>query len=255
MFLLLECIVCSWMYGSIWVIPPLFGWNRFIFEGFDTTCTFDYISKRIWDRLYILILVIGGFLIPLLIILISYTFILIKLSKRSHHLMYQNGDDQSHELHLKQSNIYYFHSKTSLNDEQSLNGTIYESNENNQITENLRRTEVRVTRTALLVCAIFCTAWGPYALMAILSQFGYNSFINVYTTAILGLLTKTAACINPLVYALSSSTFRRRICACVNYLYKCRESNQPVSSSNYDLNRKNLTFKIHQPVSLSISSR
>ncbi len=200
------------MYGSIWVIPPLFGWNRFIFEGYGTTCTFDYISKEIWDRLYILILVIGGFFIPLLIILVSYAFILIKLSKRGHHLMHQNDDDQSHELQLRKLDIYHSHPKISLNDEQSRNGTTRESNENNQIIENLRHTEVRVTRTALFVCAIYCVAWGPYASMAILSQFGYNSFINAYTTAILGLFTKTAACINPLVYALSSSEFRRYLC-------------------------------------------
>ena len=26
----LECLMCSWVYGSIWIMPPLFGWSRFI---------------------------------------------------------------------------------------------------------------------------------------------------------------------------------------------------------------------------------
>ncbi len=212
MFLLLECIVCSWMYGSIWVIPPLFGWNRFIFEGFDTTCTFDYISKGIWDRLYILILVTGGFLIPLLIILISYTFILIKLSKRRCLMLQKNNDQSSHRT-SRQLNVYYSHStKLSNSPESQRKMTTTSLVDDTQIAGNIHGTETRATHTALLVCAIFCTAWGPYALMAILSQFGFDYFINVYTTAILGLLTKTAACINPLVYALSSSAFRQYLC-------------------------------------------
>jgi r-opsin len=235
------------------MIPPLFGWNRFIFEGFGTTCTFDYISKGVWDRLYMLILVIDGFLIPLLIILISYTFILIKLSKRARYFMYQNSDNQTHELQSRYLNGYYFHPTNCLNDEQSRNGTPLEPNVNNLIAQNLHHTEVRVTRTALLVCAIYCTAWGPYALMTILSQFGFNDFINAYTTAMLGLFTKTAACVNPLVYALSSSAFHRQICAYVKVFYTCRRSNHTLLLSNYESNRKNVTFKSNQLGTLSNS--
>jgi r-opsin len=212
MFYLLECIVCSWIYGSIWVIPPLFGWNRFIFEGFGTTCAFDYISKRIWDRLYVLILVTGGFLIPLLLILISYAFILIRLSKRRR-LMFQKNNDQSPHTPSRQLNFSYSHSTQILNSQESQRKTAITSLiDDTQIARNVHSTVARATHTALLLCAVFCAAWGPYALMAILSQFGFDYLINVYITAILGLFTKTAACINPLVYALSSSEFRRYLC-------------------------------------------
>jgi r-opsin len=221
------------MYGSIWIIPPLLGWNRFIFEGFGTTCTFDYISKNVWDRLYVMILVTGGFLIPLLIIIVSYTFILIKISRRSRCLM--NNDDQNYELELRKQTIFYSHPTNSFNDGQSRSESTLEPNQNNQITGNLLRTEARVTRTALLVCVIYCTAWGPYALMAILSQIGFTYCLNVYTTAMLSLFTKTAACINALIYAFSSSTFHRQICLCVNSILPNRERFHPLSSSNCDL--------------------
>jgi len=211
MFYLIECILCSWIYGSIWVIPPLFGWNRFIFEGFGTSCTFDYISREVWDRLYVFILVTGGFFIPLLVILTCYTFILIKLSEGRRFISQNNNDDSSH-TEARQTNVYYFHSPKPLNSQKSHRKmTLAPLIDDNQVIQKIHDTEVRVTHTALLICIIYCTAWGPYALMAILSQFGFDYFINAYTTAILGLFTKTAACINSLIYALSSSAFRQHL--------------------------------------------
>ncbi|CAF2399503.1 unnamed protein product [Rotaria sp. Silwood2] len=227
----IKCLICSWVYGSMWIMPPLFGWNRFIFEGFGTTCTFDYFSRSLTDRLFILTLVTGGFLIPLSVILISYTFILIKLNGRGRHLMFRNSDEQNLQLQSRQVNVYDFQQANFLTDvrRQSEAGIIYEPNEENQIARHARLTEARARRTALSVCAIFCTAWGPYALMAVLSQFGFDHFINPYSTAMLGLLTKTAACVNPLIYALSSFTFRQQICRFVKYICICRQTPIPLS--------------------------
>jgi hypothetical protein len=192
-----------------------------------------------------LTLVAGGFLIPLTIIIVSYTFILIKLSKRGRHVISGNGDKQSYRLQPKQLTVYYFLPATPLNDEQfrSETASIFETNEGTAIARNIRRTEARATRTALLVCAVYCLAWGPYASMAIVSQLGFDHLINVYTTATLSLFTKTAACINPLIYVLSSSRFRQQICFYINYLCTCRSGSYPLSLSTYDLNRKHLTTK------------
>ena len=241
---MIECIAFSWIYGSIWVIPPLFGWNRFIFEGFGTTCTFDYVSKEMWDRLYVMTLVTGGFFIPLLTIIISYTFILIKLSKRSRYLMNHNN-----ELELQQ-NSFSSPPNTSTNDINFRSELNFESNQN-KITGNLHHTQLRVTRCALLVCAIYCAAWGPYALMTILSQIGFNHIVTAYTTALLGLFTKTAACINPLIYALSSSAFHREICLCINVILPCRRRIHRLPSPKFDENREALNIKINQPSSMS----
>lgn len=237
MIYFIECVIGSWFYGAIWILPPLLGWNRFIFEGFGTTCTFDYMSQAIEDRLYMLILITGGFLIPLMLILVSYTSILIKLSKRSRHLT--NNDSRNHELRTRPQSVHYFHAIHSFQDIQSRTGSTIDKSENHQINQNLHRTEARAARTALLVCAIYCTAWGPYAFMATLSNFGYTQFHNVYSTSMLALCTKLAACINPLIYAFSSSSFRRQICLFVSYIFPCRErSATPLTISNADGNRK-----------------
>jgi r-opsin len=212
-------------------MPPLFGWNRFILEGFGTSCTFDYISKDLWDHLFILILVTGGFLIPLSIILFSYAFILIKLSQRSRSL-------------TSQSNYEKYSNQLSITNENQVRSatTAIDCTDDNNITRNiLRRTEVRATRTALLICAVFCSAWGPYALMALISLFGFNYLVNAYTTAMLGMFTKVAACINPLIYALSLNGFREQICLYFKCICQCEKYHHPVIIRQSDLiNRSHL---------------
>lgn len=219
-------------------MPPLFGWNRFILEGFGTSCTFDYISKDLWDRTFILLLVTGGFFIPLAIILLSYSFILMKLSQRTRRFTPQNNEDHDH-------NTTYYVSQLNIPNEQrhrsGTTTTLECTTDKNIAARNIRRTEARATRTALLICAFFCSAWGPYAIMALLSLFGFNHLVNAYTTALLGMFTKLAACINPLIYALSLNGFHEQICLYFKYIYRCDEKrHHHLIPLNHDQNRKNL---------------
>lgn len=228
------------MYGTIWILPPLFGWNRFILEGFGTTCTFDYVSKDIWDRTFILVLIIGGFLVPLLVIAISYTLILMKLSQRSRRFTSQNNDDNyptnlNSSLFFNQLNSYPENrnrTETSMSVEFSV--------DDNSMNRNVRRTEARATRTALYICVIFCSAWGPYTIVALLSVLGCDRCVNAYSTAVLGLFTKLAACINPLVYALSLSGFREQLCAYFSYWISCdqRQQLELITSGHADTSRR-----------------
>ncbi|UJR09627.1 hypothetical protein I4U23_013861 [Adineta vaga] len=240
--LTLRCLAFTWIYGSIWIIPPLFGWNRFILEGFGTSCTFDYVSTDLLDRLFIIMLVTGGFFIPLSIILLSYCSILSKLSERGRQLTLSKTDD---ERCLNQSNVIT-RSLSQLNTVNELGvsrgePTVLDINENS-LTQNMRRTEARATRTALVICALFCLAWGPYALMALISLAGFNHLVNAYITSMLGILTKFAACINPLIYAISLNGFYEQIQSYVRWICRCgRRHNRPYKSSNLDLSRRNLS--------------
>jgi r-opsin len=220
------------------MIPPLFGWNRFILEGFGTSCTFDYVSKDLGDRLFILILVIGGFFVPLSIILLSYGFILLKLSERTRR--FASTSNVENGLNQQASN-HDFNQLNILNETRPRSGTgsILDGGDDHNISQNIRRTESRATRTALLICAVFCSAWGPYALMTLISLSGFDYLVNAYTTAMLGLLTKLAACINPLIYALSLNGFREQICSYVKCICQCDRSYRH-HLIPLDLNRKTL---------------
>ena len=223
-------------------MPPLFGWNRFILEGFGTSCTFDYISTALWDRIFILILVTGGFFVPLSIILLSYYIMLKKLSQRKRSLVSKCNDDT--HLNLKDTTTYSFSQLNTTNEIRGRHETLRTSdyNDESEIIRNMRQTEARATRTALLICTVFCLAWGPYALMALISLAGFNRLINAYTTAILGILTKVAACINPLIYATSLSEFREQIYSYAKSIWhRDQRYSHRLRLSSFDHTRKNLS--------------
>jgi r-opsin len=226
----------------VWIMPPLFGWNRFILEGFGTSCTFDYVSTNFADRLFILLLVTGGFFIPLSVIVLAYCSILSKLSERTRDLVSKGDDDR--QLKHRSVTTYSFSQLNAATDVRNSRGASAtpDSHDENNVTRNMRQTEARATRTALLISALFCLAWGPYALMALLSLSGFNHLVNAYTTAILGILTKFSACMNPMIYAISSNGFRKQIHLYIEWILPCYGKHaHHFEASTLDLTRRNLT--------------
>ncbi|GFS12641.1 rhodopsin [Elysia marginata] len=65
-------LMVVWTWSSTWTLPPLFGWGAYIPEGFQTSCTFDYLTMDLSTRSYILCLYILGFAVPLFIIMFCY---------------------------------------------------------------------------------------------------------------------------------------------------------------------------------------
>ena len=35
-------LVIIWFNSAIWAFSPILGWNRYVLEGYQTTCSFDY---------------------------------------------------------------------------------------------------------------------------------------------------------------------------------------------------------------------
>ncbi len=69
------CILFAWIYGCFWATYPLFTANRFVLDGYLTTCTFDYTNQQFSTKILILLMFLGGFVIPLLLIIAFYTAI------------------------------------------------------------------------------------------------------------------------------------------------------------------------------------
>ena len=194
------------------MVPPFFGWNRFVYEGFGTSCTFDYNSKNQRDRIFTLSLLLGDFLVPLAIIIVSYVYILRVLFRRGRHLTCLNSGRENSSVQSSQLCVYYSPKTNLIGAKRTRSSTrIVHSVDDRFVVSNLQKTEARVTRNALLICAIFCLSWGPYAVMTMLTQVGFARLSNPYTSNLLSLLTKTAACVNPLIYAFASAGFRKRI--------------------------------------------
>lgn len=67
-----------WLYSFLFAVMPALdiGLSKYSPEGFLTSCSFDYLDKRVSARIFTLIFFIGAYLCPLLIIIYCYINIL-----------------------------------------------------------------------------------------------------------------------------------------------------------------------------------
>ncbi|XP_060066760.1 rhodopsin, GQ-coupled-like [Ylistrum balloti] len=167
-------IVIVWLWSVLWAIPPLFGFGAYIPEGFQTSCTFDYISKTTKNRYFIIGLYVFGFLMPFLVIICCYIMILKAIKAHGREMTRMAGK---------------------LNAE--------EADKNKKA-----KAEMKIAKIALMLVSLFILSWSPYATIALVAQFGSADFVTPLMCELPVLLAKTSAMHNPLVYALSHPRFR-----------------------------------------------
>ena len=96
------CILLAWLYSIFWMTLVIVK-NGFYLEGILISCTFDYLSRDFHSRFLMMDMFIGGFLMPLLVIILFFN---IKLaSKRS---LTRNSNSQKDISHNK---IYSYKKK------------------------------------------------------------------------------------------------------------------------------------------------
>ncbi|XP_067909437.1 vertebrate ancient long opsin a [Heterodontus francisci] len=71
-------IVFIWVFSFIWTIPPTIGWSSYTLSPIGTTCEPNWYSGEFNDHSYIIALFTTCFIMPLLVIFVSYG----KLMKR-----------------------------------------------------------------------------------------------------------------------------------------------------------------------------
>nr|XP_005496404.2 vertebrate ancient opsin [Zonotrichia albicollis] len=76
-------IVFVWSFSFIWTIPPTVGWSSYTPSKIGTTCEPNWYSGAYADRTYIITFFTTCFIIPLLVILVSYGKLVQKLKKVS----------------------------------------------------------------------------------------------------------------------------------------------------------------------------
>lgn len=167
-------IVAVWLWSLLSAVPPVFGWGRYIPEGFQTSCTFDYLTRTDNNRSYILFLYIFGFVIPLTVIILCYTMI------------------------LKAVNVH----------ENEMKKTAKKLNAEMRSNQDKTRMEIRVAKIAIAILVLYLLSWTPYALVALVGQFGDAMFVTPLWSEIPVMFAKTSAIYNPMVYALSHPKFR-----------------------------------------------
>jgi r-opsin len=64
----------TWLYALPWTLMPLLEvWGRFVPEGYLTSCTFDYLTTTMENKMFVLTIFIFAYCIPMFSIVLFYS--------------------------------------------------------------------------------------------------------------------------------------------------------------------------------------
>nr|XP_018896152.1 PREDICTED: rhodopsin, GQ-coupled-like [Bemisia tabaci] len=192
-FFVSQVCVMAWIYCLLMTLPPLFGWSRYILEGFLTSCSWDYMTRTPANRAYYVYLLFFGFVIPVSIITYCYTFILITILAHGKEM----------------ANI------------KATGGGGYSLSSRIPVPHTPARSTVKTAEIILMLVVLFLVAWTPYAVVTLIGQFGNPLLITPWVSALPALFAKASVVYNPIVYSLSHPHFRSSV---LQYISSCTGS-------------------------------
>ncbi|CAF0853033.1 unnamed protein product [Brachionus calyciflorus] len=213
----LNCILITWIYSAFFIIIELFSKNGFILEGVLISCSFDYLSRDRNSRLTMLIMSIGGFVLPFFVIMVFY-FLTKKALKSRGKYFYKRRvslsttlpkvpNDQK-KIELGTSNIRYSQRYCIRRNCVIISDKLFEMKQNQlyliekcNYSSFLRR-DTLVLKKIILCVLFFVLSWMPYALVTQYAQYGNNInwFLTPKTIWFPTILAKTSSIYNPIIY-------------------------------------------------------
>ena len=167
--------IFSWVSSLLWCVTPLYGWNRYVPEGNMTACGTDYLSEDWLSHSYLYAYSFWVYLLPLFIIVYSYTFIV---------------------------SAVFAHEK-GMRDQAKKMGVKSLRNEETQKTS----AECRLAKVALVTVSLWFIAWTPYCVINFTGMLDKTRITPLFT--IWGsVFAKANAVYNPIVYAISHPKYR-----------------------------------------------
>ncbi|XP_065644810.1 melanopsin-B isoform X2 [Hydra vulgaris] len=162
----------SWIYGFIWAVFPLFGFSSYTLEDTHSRCSIDFSPKTIADKVYLIMIVTFGFLIPIVSILISCIY-------------------TAKVMRSKYKFFYVTYGKENVE------------------TKRYKEKERKAFSSFVLMVISFIICWSPYATIGCLSAF---TLIRIpkwlfHSAAFLG---KLSALVNPFIYYWKDGLFKKR---------------------------------------------
>ena len=167
----LLLIVGSWIYSLMFSVPPLLGWSSYGLEGINVTCSVQWESSAFSDRAYFGVVIVSCFFLPLFVIVSCY---------------------------------YKIHRVSRL--------IVVNISRRGGITITASRALMKRHRKSamyfLAIVAAFLIPWLPYATVAFLLAIGKK--INPIATSACSVFAKISFFLNPMLYGILHSKFRRR---------------------------------------------
>ncbi|XP_054706728.1 opsin, ultraviolet-sensitive-like, partial [Uloborus diversus] len=171
----LIIVISIWIYALVFSSMPLFGINRYVPEGFLTSCSFDYLSDTMQDRIFVLSFFAAAYCVPMIIICRCYIGIVLSFN-------------ESQRLFILQTKGLRSRSKS---------------------IENQRNLEVKLIKISFYLISLWTIAWTPYAIVALLGVFGEHSALTPMNSMIPALFCKVASLLDPFMYGLSNKEFKK----------------------------------------------
>ncbi|XP_034193614.1 long wavelength sensitive opsin 2 isoform X1 [Osmia lignaria lignaria] len=168
-------ILGIWLFGLLWTILPLVGWNRYVPEGNMTACGTDYLTEDWGSKSYILIYSMFVYYTPLFTIIYSYYFIVSTVA----------AHEKAMREQAKKMNV------ASLRSGENQGGSA----------------EAKLAKVALTTISLWFMAWTPYLVINYIGIFN-RSLITPLFTIWGSLFAKANAIYNPIVYGISHPKYR-----------------------------------------------
>ena len=184
------------------MIPQFFSANGFVLEGFQTHCSFDYLNQDFYSRSLMIIMIMGGLLIPLFLIIFFYIQIWFIVSKQHENFTINTGIKRNSSVFYVKSNR-----KRSSKFKIALNEEIKHDYENKKIISK----QIRLLKSISIIIFLFCLAWFPYAIIVCLAQFSSNieNKITPFTTELPATFAKLSSVYNPFIFIITSERFKK----------------------------------------------
>nr|BAQ54880.1 opsin, arthropsin type [Epiophlebia superstes] len=232
------CVVV-WIYCAFMSAPPLFGWSRYIAEGFLTSCSWDYLSRTPANRAYYVYLLTLGFVVPVCVIAYCYAFILAAIRAHGKEMaavkgMMTGGSPPSmgsnfsgvgtvncrshYHYHANHSSPHQHHHANRLGHRHASSGTSatatsYPQHKRSASHRSCARSSnaVRTAEVILTLVLLFLISWTPYSVISLIGQFGDIQRITPWTATLPAIFAKASVIYNPIVYGLSHPHFRSSV--------------------------------------------
>lgn len=214
-----RCIVVSiWLYALLMSFPPIVGWGNYVKDAYCASCTFDFYSRNLNAKSYLIFLLAFGFLLPCFIIIACYVSIFRRI-RESRNAVKKMLLMKETEIILKSDetqNLMGSRAICSVCDINKARNSHLASERDTTKTETvytviqrLAKEEVKFAKLTLAVIVGFLICWTPYALLAIAYQFDSMTLHTTVTSAVTLIMAKSSVAINPIIYSFREKQFRK----------------------------------------------
>ena len=199
---ILLVVLATWFYSLAFSVAPLVGWSRYDFEGTKATCSIKWDSTRPSDKAYFAVVFIACFFLPIGMITVCY-----------------------YKIYIVSKRIV-----------QNIQGSIGSRRIATSVTQALLKKHRRSSMYFLAIVAVFMFSWSPYAAVSLLVAI-LGKALNAIVTSACSVFAKTSFVLNPIMYAIVSQRFRRRITLIVPLTRQNQEGRRPavVPTSSHEL--------------------